>query len=148
MTDLSAVNELFAHGVSIGLNWTRGEAANGRPTIFVPSRDRRALRADLHLHAHVWMLSWTTPLHGTESIKIDKLHRSGELVLRALAVALGVAVDRSVEAEPTSALEIIRFLGALGVATENDAALGSAVAGRRRAQAILDHAPWRPAEAE
>ena len=52
--------------------------------------------------------------------------------------ALSLVIDRSVAAEPNSALAVIGFLGALGVATEDDAALSAAVAGRQRARAILE----------
>ena len=138
MTDLAARNELFTFGSALGLTWTRGEAPDGTPTIYLPSRDPQLMRVSLYPFAHNWMLSWTSPLHGTEAIKLDKLNRDGGLVLRAIAVALSLVIDRSVAAEPNSALAVIGFLGALGVATEDDAALSAAVAGRQRARAILE----------
>ncbi|MBC7519041.1 MAG: hypothetical protein H7248_09235 [Microbacteriaceae bacterium] len=134
MTDLMARNSLFDRGIALGLTWTRGETPGGRPTIYLPLRDPLALRASLYPFSHNWMLSWTSPMHGTETIKVDKLGRDLRVVLQALGAAIVLVIDRSVDSEPTSALQIIGFLGALGVALEDDAILATAVAGRQRAQ--------------
>ena len=139
MTDLTARNMLFDRGVSLGLNWTRGEAPTGTPTIYLSLRDPLAMRCSLYPLAHNWMLDWTTPVHGTETIKVDKLGRDPLQVLRALGDAIQLVIERSVDSEPTSALQIIGFVGALGVAIEDDAVLAAAVAARQRAQASLGH---------
>lgn len=137
MNDLSARNALFERGVELGLNWTAGELADGTSTIYLPLREAQAMRASLYPFAHNWMLSWTTPLHGTEAIKVDKLNRTDAELFRALATAINLVIERCVDTEPHCALGIIGFLGALGIATENDDALAAATAGRARANAAL-----------
>lgn len=140
MSDLTARNALFARGAELGLNWTVGESADAASMIYLPSRDPLALRASLYPYAHNWMLRCTTPLLGTVTITVDKLNRDHNAVLRAVSVAIEKLVERLVDAEPVSALSLIAFLGALGIATENDQALAAATAGRRRAQAMIDSA--------
>lgn len=141
MTDLTSRNALFERGTTLGLNWTTGETADGTPTIYLPLRDPQAMRASLYPFAHNWILNWTTPIHGTETIKVDKLNRDDDTVLRALSAAIQLVVDRSIDAEPESALGMIGFLGSLGIAAADDEALAAATAGRKRAQAIIAARP-------
>lgn len=136
-SDLRARNALFAHGTALGLNWTSGEAADGRPTIYLPVRDPSVMRATLYPFAANWILRWTTPLHESATITVDKLGRDLDAVLAAVAAGIRLVIDATVEQEPHSALGLIGFLGALGIATADDAALAAATTARQRAQAVL-----------
>lgn len=135
--DTRARNVLFEHGTALGLTWTRGEAADGTPSIYLPLRDATAARGTISLHAANWILRWTSPARETETVRIDKLSRDIDELMRALAAAVGLVVDETVESEPATALEFIRFLGALGIAIDDDSALAAATAGRARAREVL-----------
>lgn len=135
--DLRARNTLFDHGTALGLTWTSGEAPDGRPTIYLPVRDPTVMRVTLYPFAANWILRWTTPRHETTTITVDKVSRDLDTVLAALAAGIQLVIERTVEHEPHSALGIIGFLGALGIATADDAALAAATSARLRAQAVL-----------
>ena len=137
MNDLQARNSLFEHGSALGLNWTVGETAEATSVIYLPVKAAPSMRASLYPFAHNWMLSWTTPVAGTEIIKVDKMNRDNDTLLRSLAAALQLVIDRTFNADPESALATVGFLGALGIATDNDAALEAATAGRARAHALI-----------
>ncbi|MBC7724655.1 MAG: hypothetical protein H7146_07900 [Burkholderiaceae bacterium] len=138
--DVRLHNALFARGTAVGLTWTAGDAPDGTPSIYLPLRDPLAARATLYPQASTWILRWTTPRRETETVEVDRVSRDADAVLLALAAAVELVVDETADSEPSSALQFVRFLGALGIATENGSALAAATAGRKRARAALDAA--------
>lgn len=135
--DVRARNALFELGTALGLDWTSGEAADGTPSIYLPLRNAAAARATIYPFAANWILRWTSPRHETQTVAVDKLSRDVGQVLTAIGAAVGHVIDATVDSEPETALEFVGFLGALGIATEDAAALAVATAGRTRARAVI-----------